>query len=100
MEKLGDSYKVKVKKVIRTNAKAALEGYLGLDSRQNQAQILWGPVQNENAPLLKKLRLQATMAQHGTFPSVLLRVEASSRLLKPPLTTGPHCKHARGAWDV
>lgn len=30
------------------------------------------------------------MAQHGAFPRVLLREEARSRLLKPPLTTGPH----------
>lgn len=53
MEKLGDSYKVKVEEVIRTNAKPASGGYLGLDSRQNQLQNLWVPVQNENAqPLL------------------------------------------------
>lgn len=63
--------------MIRTNAKAVSEGYLGLDSRQNQAQILWGPVQNENAALPKRLRLQATMAQHGTFPGVLLRKQVA-----------------------
>lgn len=43
--------------MIRTNANAASEGYLGLDYRQNQAQNLWGPVQSENAPLQKNKKI-------------------------------------------
>ena len=39
--------------MIRTNAKAASEGYRGLESRQNQVQNLSGLMQNENAPLQK-----------------------------------------------
>ena len=53
--------------MIRINAKATSEGYLGLEYRQNQAKNLWGPVQNENAPLQKKkINNNKTPGNNGT----------------------------------